>query len=131
MINQELSKGMLRWAMALVFLYFGISQLINPDMWTFFIPEWISNIIDAKTLVYMNGVFEVIFGTLLLLGLFTRLSSLLLALHLTGITLSVGFSETGVRDFGLTVATFAIFLNGTDKYCLDHKVRAKRKNKIF
>lgn len=112
-----------RIGISLVFLWFGISQLIDNSAFTGWVPSFISNIISASRVVLFNGIFETIFGLLLLLGLFTRLSSLLLALHLIGIVFSVGYNEIGVRDFGLFMAALAIFLNGKDDWCLDNRFR--------
>ena len=65
-----------------------------------------------------NAVFEIIFASLLALGIFTRIASLLLALHMIGIVVSLGYNAVAVRDFGLMIATFTVFLNGPDKLCL-------------
>jgi len=69
--------------------------------------------LSAVTLVHLNGVFEIIFGTALLLGFFTQLSAFLLALHMLDITFTVGFDSIGVRDFGLSIATIVIFSTAT------------------
>lgn len=128
---KDLAIPSLRYSMGLVFIYFGANQLINPNRWTSLVPDWIQNILNANIVVTINGIFEVIFGVLLILGLFTKIVSLLLTLHLATITISMGLNPVGVRDFGLTIATFAIFALDIDKYCLDSKFRANRKNKIF
>jgi hypothetical protein len=39
--------------------------------------------------------------------------------HLLGISLSLGFSAIAIRDFGLSMATIAIFFYGIDKCTLD------------
>lgn len=75
----------------------------------------------AVQIVYANAIFELIASVFLILGVFVRPVSFLLALHLAAITFKLGFIMDGVRDFGLTVATFAIFLNGEDKWCLKRK----------
>lgn len=117
---KDFGPAILRVGIAAVYLYFGISQLINPDLFVFWLPDWTNSLPLSQTMfIYANGVFEVIFGALLALGLFTRISSLLLGLHLAAITFSIGFTQIGVRDFGLTLATFAIFFQGKDKYSLD------------
>ncbi len=110
-----------RIGLSLVFLWFGSQQLLNTNAWTSLIPDWIISMsgMSAVTLVYINGVFEVIFASCLLLGLFTRVVSLVLALHLLHITTVVGYTGVGVRDFGLTMAMFSIFLNGIDSWSLD------------
>ena len=71
----------------------------------------------------INGIFETIFGFLLLIGLYTRTSSLFLAIHLLTITISLGYNDIAIRDLGLTIATFAIFIHGKDKWCLDNKIK--------
>ena len=45
MKREELAKPVLRIALALVFLYFGFSQVINPDAWVGFVPE---NLVPAN-----------------------------------------------------------------------------------
>ena len=115
------SPVVLRIGIALVFVWFGISQLADPASWTGYVPDYVMSIsgLAVTTIVYLNGIFEIIFGSMLLFGLFTRLAALLLALHILDITLIVGFDSTGVRDFGLSIATIAIFLQGVDWFSLD------------
>ena len=121
---RKLGPAIVRWGMSLVFLYFGFSQIRNPESFIFWLPEWTANLFISQTIfVYINGIFEIVFGTLLLLGLFTRISGLLLGLHLAAITISIGFTQIGVRDFGLTITTFAVFFNGEDDYCLSRKIK--------
>jgi uncharacterized membrane protein YphA (DoxX/SURF4 family) len=115
-----------RFGLALVFLWFGFTQVTGPESWTSLIPEFITNIthLSALTFVYINGGMEIILGILLILGIYTRISALILALHLLVITIDVGYNAIGIRDFGLTMATFSIFLNGPDFLALE-----KRSNK--
>ena len=111
----------LRIGLALVFLWFGSQQIFNADMWTSFIPSWMIAIgFNPTFLVHFNGAFEIVFGLCLLAGYFTRTTALLLALHMLDITITVGYSSIGIRDFGLFIATFAIFLYGADVWCLDN-----------
>lgn len=115
-----LAPAVLRWGLALVYLWFGFSQLQDVQSWVSWVPDWAPLMMhmDAATLVYGNGVFEVVFGLLLLLGVFTRTSALLLALHMIEITYDVGYGGIGVRDFGLTIATLSVLLAGKDMYAL-------------
>lgn len=121
---KEFAPVILRIGLALVFLWFGLNQIIKPSDWVGYIPDFVVNMspLSATTLVYLNGAFEVIFGSLLLLGFFTRVSAFLLFLHMAHITLMVGFDAVGVRDFGLTIATLVIWLNGADFFTLDRFV---------
>lgn len=110
----------LRTAVAVVFLWFGFSQLANPSGWTRMIPSYASFIpLTQVNLIYAHGVFEIIFATCLLLGLHTRLAALLLTVNLAHITYIVGYGPIGARDFALAMACFTIFLNGADDYTLD------------
>lgn len=111
----------IRIGMALVFLWFGSQQLIHTSMWTSLIPQYVINLSGqtATTLVHFNGAFEIVFGLFLLLGYFTRVTALLLALHILDITFTVGYTSIGVRDFGLSLATISVFLYGIDIWCLD------------
>jgi len=126
-MEKDFSKTLLRIGLSLVFLYFGYQQVTSPDNWVGFVPNFLSNLnnITPNNIVLMNGVIELILGTFLLIGLYTKFSSLILGLHLIGITFSMGFNQIAVRDFGLTVATFVVFLNGVDSWCLDKKFRKK------
>ena len=76
----------------------------------------------ANSIVMANGIFEVIFGTLLGLGIFTRIVAIILAVHLISITFSLGYGETAVRDFGLAMATASIALGGADIWSLERKI---------
>jgi uncharacterized membrane protein YphA (DoxX/SURF4 family) len=119
----EYSKIILRIGLSLVFLWFGFNQLIDGESWTVFVPEMALNFgLSASNLVFLNGMAEVIFGLLLILGLFTRVSSFILALHLFGISFGLGYNAIMIRDLGLAIATFVVFLNGRDKWCLDNKI---------
>ncbi|MFZ2167500.1 MAG: DoxX family protein [Minisyncoccia bacterium] len=102
----------LRLGLAGVFLWFGFSQLIDGISWVSWVPEWAVNVIHLPPamIVLANGLFEVIFGTLLALGLWTRFAAFVLALHLVVIAFDIGLTAIGVRDFGLTLATLALAL---------------------
>jgi len=121
---ERYGKPLLRIALSLVFLYFGFQQITSPDAWVGFVPGFLVTFgIAAKTIIFMNALLELSLGTLMLLGLFTRFSALILALHLFGIAASLGFNDLGARDFGLACATLAVFLFGSDFLCLDQKFK--------
>ena len=113
-----------RLGLSLVLLWFGINQILYPLNWFGWVPPSVSAFMDVHMVVLINGIFEVVFGLLLLVGIFTRFASFLLALHLLGITLSIGLNEIGVRDFGLTLAMISVFLHGPDFWCFDRRKKA-------
>ncbi|MDP4039522.1 MAG: DoxX family protein [Candidatus Pacearchaeota archaeon] len=121
------SKPLLRISLSFLFLYFSIQQFIAPESWISFVPDIALSLgFTAKTLVLLNAFFELFFGVLLIIGLYTRFSSLVLALHLFGIAFSIGFNPLGMRDLALALATFSVFLNGPDRYCIDFKMQKSK-----
>lgn len=110
----------LRLSIACVFAWFGFSQLFDPASWTGFVPSWAvsSSHMSAVTLVILNGSLEIIGSMFLAAGIWSYFAALILGLHLFGITLSLGLTALGVRDFGLSLATIAIFLWGKDEFSI-------------
>ena len=122
---KKYSPLILRTGIAIVLFWFGFSQWKNPAGWVRMLPHFLQA--NGNLFVYLNGSFEVIFGILLLLGLYTRFVSFLLGLHLLSISFFVVSGPTTARDFALSIATFAIFLNGADEFCFDRLLREKNK----
>ena len=111
----------LRYSMALVIIWFGIQQLVNTADFMAYVPESAARIthLDITTLVYINSIFELVFGFLLLIGWKIRIVGVLLALHLFDIMYVVGYGEIGVRDFGLAMATLSVAMQGADMFSID------------
>ena len=125
-MNKNIGPVVLRVALALVFFWFSYMQLSNPDQWSRLVPDFIIyGIFTANLIVVGNGFLEMILGSLLLVGLYTRIVSLILALHLAMIALSFGMTPVGVRDFGLTFATFSLFFTGAEYLSLDAYFKGK------
>ena len=121
------APAVVRVGIALVFLWFGIDQLRHASDWAMAVPEYAKILpFSSETIIMMHGLFEVIFGSLLLAGFKTRLASALLALNLAHITCLVGYNAIGVRDFGLFLATVSIFLNGADIATADSILEKKK-----
>jgi uncharacterized membrane protein YphA (DoxX/SURF4 family) len=112
MTHERLGFHILRLGLATLFLWFGFSQLVDGLSWVAWVPSWavvLFNLPPAM-LVLLNGLAEVLLGSLLALGLWVRPVALILGFHLFIITLEIGATAIGVRDFGLTCATFALAL---------------------
>ena len=108
---------LLRIGLALVFLWFGTEQLINPGNWTGYVPDIASKFFLSTTqIVLINGLFEVIASVLLLINVYAWIAALLLGLHMLGISLSIGINPIGVRDIGISVGTLALALLSPKKY---------------
>jgi uncharacterized membrane protein YphA (DoxX/SURF4 family) len=122
---KENAPVVLRIGLSLVFLWFGLTNLFNPEALVGYLSPVIRSLIPfaPTTFMILTGVFEVVFGILLLLGLFTRLAALLFTVHVIGVAISLGYNDIAIRDIGLAVAAFTVFLHGRDKLCLDNKLR--------
>lgn len=122
------APAVLRFGMAALFLWFGLSQVINPSAWMSWLPERVLSIpwLGGTTIIFLNGTFETLGGILLAVGLWTRWAALLLSLHLFFIAYEIGYNDIGVRDFSLAVATLALSLFGPDRFTIDSKMGANR-----
>lgn len=119
--SRNYAPTVLRIGLSLVFLWFGISQLTRPESFLGYVPGWLSSY--SNTLLLVNGLFDASLGTLMLLGIFTRIAALLGGLHLLSISVfSLGYNDIGIRDFGLAIAAFSVFLNGEDAFCLGRRL---------
>jgi len=120
-IPKTYSLALPRIGLSGVFLWFGYQQLINSQEWVGFIPQIVMKYspISAITIIHFNGAFEVVFATALFFGICTRLSALLLGLHLAHISATLGFNSISVRDFGIVMGNLFVVLYGPDELCLD------------
>jgi len=113
----------LRFGVCAVFLYFGINEMLRPKEFLIWLPSFTADLpISQVLLVFLIGLFLIFFGVLLLLGVFMRVSALMLAGHVAGVTISLGATQIGARDFGITLATLAVAVHGPDVFSLDKKV---------
>ena len=117
--------------MGLVMIWFGLQQGQSPESWTKFLPSFTTSLpLSQITLIYLNAWMEICLGILLIFGFYTRIVAFILAVHLLGITFSVGYGPTGARDFGLTIALFAIFLHGESDWSLDNWFKAREETQV-
>ena len=133
--KKEYGTSIVRYGVSLVFLWFGANQILDPSSFLGYLPSWAVNTVQmmhmqiitpgafSLLLISLNGIFEVILGTALILGIFTRLAAFFLAAHLAMISFTVGYNEIGVRDFGLAMATFSLVLSKPDPLTLDKKLK--------
>jgi uncharacterized membrane protein YphA (DoxX/SURF4 family) len=117
---QKTSLVVLRLGIGAVMIWFALQQLNDPAAWVSYLPPWTQSLpVSQIGFVYLNGWFEITFGTLMIVGFYTRIVAFFLAIHLLGIVYTLGYNQTGVRDFGLSIALLAISLYGTSAWSLD------------
>lgn len=98
----------LRIGLGFVFIWFGWSGLTNTAMWTGLVPEWLTGIAPAETLVKGHAIFELVFGLLLCAGIWTRWVAILLLLNLIHTITLLNYGPVMIRDIGLAAALLAI-----------------------
>jgi uncharacterized membrane protein YphA (DoxX/SURF4 family) len=110
MTRQTIGMHVLRLGLSAIFLWFGFSQIIDSLNWVSSVPDWAVNFlhIPPAMIVMGNGAFEIVLGSLMAMGFFVRTISLILALHLIPITVDFGLVATGVRDFGIIIASLSL-----------------------
>ena len=112
--KEEIGVYILRLGLAIVFLYFGISQILDQSKWIYLVPDrffifYINEVLKSK-LVFINGIFDLIIALSLISGIFIRIFSILGFIHLLSITIfSLGFEPSGIRDLGLAFAMLSLF----------------------
>lgn len=114
MNNYKIGFNVLKFSLVLVYCWFGFQQITNPNAWIGMVPDWIMAVspFTAKTLIYINGIFEIVASVLLVFNVYTRVVSIVLFGHLLIIVSELGISPSGVRDVGLAGATLALAFLG-------------------
>jgi uncharacterized membrane protein YphA (DoxX/SURF4 family) len=120
-INTAYAIAIPRIGLSFIFLWFGFQQLTDANSWIGYLPEFVIKYspISPATFIHFNGAFELVFAMALMCGICTRLSALLLGLHLAHITALMGINPVGVRDFGIVMGVLGVFFYGPDNLCLD------------
>lgn len=116
---EKYSMPIVRIWMSFVFLWFGMSQVMSPEDFMGYLPDEILLSDYAELAVLLNGIFEIIWWALLILGIFIRPLALIFTIHLFLIILTLGYNDIAIRDIGLMFATFALFFNGWDIWSLE------------
>ncbi len=105
-----LSYIILRLSLGLVFIWIGIDMFRHADSWIGYLPETIPLGISRTTALQLTAVFDTTIGLLLLFGHFSRLVSLLIVVHLTGIIAINGLDQVLIRNVGLLGSALALLL---------------------
>ncbi len=115
----------LRSSLGFVFLYFGIGKF-SGDLWAqtmasmeFFRGLPWSVAVSVKSV----GALEVLTGSFLILGVWTRAAALIAAVQLSGILILLDFQE--VRDIGLLGMSMYLIVAGDETWGLNRFLFAR------
>ena len=90
------APALVRVSLSLVFLWFGVNQLIDAETFIGYVPDFLGEYGG-----FVGGV---------------------LGFHLLSIAAGLGYNDIAVRDYGLALITFSVVLGGSDVWCLDKKL---------
>lgn len=123
---KQTASSIMRVSLGVVFLLFGIGKFRN-DIWAetikgmdFFLQlPW-----DVHISVFLIGIMEVLTGTALILGLFTRFFSAVAAVQLIAILILLKFEE--VRDIGLLGMALYLISVENESFGIDWLMQKKK-----
>lgn len=108
---------MARVILGLVCWWFGINELLQPHLWTGYVPVLTTTSTAAVVLVLLHGGLLFVLGTLLVAGIVPRPAALIVALLLLeiilGLSLGHGINDIAVRDLG--ILGLAVAVMGSDQ----------------
>jgi len=108
--KKQLPALILSLGSAFVFLYAGVSSLMNPQLWISYLPQFMGNFIALDVAIKFIAVYEIVLGLLLVSGKFRKIAAALSALTLTGIIVSsLNQFVITFRDVGLLLMAVALF----------------------
>lgn len=94
-----------RFGLASVLLAFGVWEIVNPNYWTAFVPEFTSNFAPAATLVLFHGIALTVVGAAVFFGIYLQyaaaLATLIMLEIIIGLLTSSGFSDILIRDIAI------------------------------
>ncbi|MDP4012988.1 MAG: DoxX family protein [Candidatus Nanoarchaeia archaeon] len=127
---EDYTSVLLRFGLGSVFLYFGIyEKLYKPDITMQIIENLNINIpIPLGLFIFLFGILELVIGSFLVLGLYTRITSIVASLMILGIILQFGYLNVP-RDPALLAMALSLIITGSKKLSID-RMLDKRKTFI-
>lgn len=107
---------LLRLGLGFSFIYPGMAMLIEPNVWLGWFPSFIVDNLPAAIpsfyIVYATGIFDILIGSMLLLGILLRWVAIFGIVHLIGV---VALGPPGsfiitFRDVGLIFSLATLYL---------------------
>ena len=121
--RKDWSTPIIRISLALVLLWFGIDELRHPEYWVGFLPPWLSPLLPVSidTFLLFNGIVEILIGSFLLIGFYTRVFGAIACLHLLLIAIAVGYNDIAIRDIGLCAMALSLVFSGAGRLSWDER----------
>ncbi len=124
---EEYSSLLLRLGLGSTFLYFGIyEKLLKPEITKAIFENLNVTIpIPLGLFITLFGILEVIIGSALILGFYTRIAAIIAALMIGTIIMQLGFLAVP-RDPALFAIALSLIMTGSTILSLDRYFARKR-----
>jgi cytochrome c-type biogenesis protein len=108
---QKVSNLVLRYGLALTYIYSGYDLITNSRSWASFVPYWFSNLlpVDALTYLQFQGAVELLLALAFITGFALRPAAFLAALEMVSILLLYGIDAVTFRDVAILGGALALF----------------------
>lgn len=109
----------LSYALAIVVLWFGVSEIITPTPWESFVPGFFGEGPLIPVLVVIHGIILVICGIMFLFNFHRRIAAaavtLLIFESIVDTIIGSGITDIAIRDVGLFGAALALWMGKVDE----------------
>jgi len=107
--DTKFASWLLRIGVAFVFGYAGVAALLEPTIWSGYLPQFILTTVDPLLAIRLVAGYELVLAVWILSAWQTRYAGLLSAMTLAGITLA-NMQQLLItfRDIGLFFAALAL-----------------------
>ena len=111
-MNNKSSYHILRFGLAITFVWIGILILKSPESWGGYLQPWAVGFlpISIKQALISTAILDILIGILLLIDWFTWLAALIGALHIIIVLTVSGITDITVRDIGLLTGCIALII---------------------
>ncbi len=106
------APNVLSYFLGFVVLWFGVGEIMSPQNWIAFVPDFLGNGQLATIAVLLHGLVLSACGLLLIFNYYRRLAAAVIGLLLVEIIINLyaqaGLSDVAVRDIGLLGMAIAL-----------------------
>lgn len=83
-------------------------SFVDPTPWIGYVPGWVETLVSTETFSVAHGIFQVLLGAALLIGVIPKVTSVFAAADLATILVFYGIDLVTFRDLGLFFASLAL-----------------------
>ena len=109
-MKDNAAATILRWGVSFVFLYAGIDALLEPALWTGYLPHFLSGAASPVHVLAAFAVYEIALAVWLFTGRKLAWSSMFAVVTFAAVVIfNFGVLVVTFRDIGLAFAALALF----------------------